>query len=267
MPICPDGKNFISTKSSRLSSEQAGIITLIRESLFSGAQLAIPSIDIDMSLASELGVRGLASSAAETTIILPENDLLKLYPAFSPGDLRGVHEPKIGKVLLNDKLWCVETFVHETLHAVSVFANRPDLLQKLRFLMEGLTEFYTGYLLQNAFSFCYETCWRKDTQSVCHCTYQQQVKIWSSLCKLIPISETFRIYFWNGSTDWESQWTAFIQRVQGLGYPKFTDFLRSPGKLPTWVLLHQQCLQVFGRDYERNYSSSDQSLDLSSVKV
>jgi hypothetical protein len=240
----------------------------IRKNLFPGAGFAKPPAELMITPGTLLGSRGLVISADRRAAEISEADLLKMAPGYQPGELRGVYIPMFGKVLLNNRLWCVETLVHETLHGASIFAIREDLDGRLHEIVEGLTEFYTGFLLQREFGFCYGGCWRKDGASACYCTYQQQVKMWSCFCRFIPLAETFRIYFWNGSKDWESEWNKFIKTIGDLGYPKFVDILTSPRKrLPTWLLFHQECARNFGKEYLKNYDSLDRSLDLSAIKV
>jgi len=263
MSLCDAGHSFVETARPNLATQLDSVIATIQSELFPQAQFANPSVWITIRQGS---LARVTIPADVRVIEVQETDVLQMVPGASPGDVRGVYNQDMGKILLNSNLWCIETLVHETLHAVSTFSVRNDLGLKLRLLVEGLTEFYTGYILFKAFPNCYATCWRNESVCGCQCTYKMQVKIWSSLCHFIPIKETCGIYFWNGSSDWESKWVSFIQRIRESGYPKFKDVLQNPKTLG-WALLRQECINNFGSNYKKIYESDEQSLDLSGIKV
>lgn len=263
MSLCDAGRSFVETARLNLATQLDSTITTIQSELFPQAQFANPSVVTTM----RQGPLGQVTVPADVRVVeLQEADLLQLVPGYQPGTLRGVYNPALGKILLNNKLWCTSTIIHETLHAVSTFSVRNDLGRKLLPLVEGLTEFYTGYLLFKAFPNCYATCWRNDSVCGCQCTYGPQVKIWSSLCHFLPIKETCGIYFWDDSRDWESKWTSFIRRIRESGHPTFKDVLQNSRTLG-WALFRQECMNNFGSDYKKIYESDERSLDLSGIVV
>ena len=167
----------------------------------------------------------------------------------------------MGKLFLNQESWCLKTFIHETLHSVSVSSrNSSSFIEYLPFY-EGLTEFYTGFLLKKHYNFCYTGCWRRDEESRCKCSYPKEVKMWLGVCHFIPLSYTFPLYFWNGEDDCVSLWRTFIERIRDYGYTNF-EMIIDQNKKPKWLAFHQEARKRFGRRYLDIYDEISNPLDL-----
>jgi len=181
-----------------------------------------------------------------------------------PGTIRGKYYPSTGKILLNQELWCIKTFIHETMHALSIFSVRGDLALPYNDLIEGLTEFFTGCYLEQYHTACYTNCWRKQEENRCHHSYQIPLKIWSGFSRYISIKETAKIFFWDNNRNWELKWQNFITHINQTGYPKFHNIV-GQRVLPNWLAFHLECKRSFNKEYERIYSSIDKTLDLCGV--
>jgi len=154
--------------------------------------------------------------------------------------------------------------IHEMLHSTSVFVERPDLRGRCDDLMNGLTEFYAGYLMYNYWRECYEA-WRNDMYDVCFITYAPFVKLWGAMCHFICVKELANIYFWLGHSDWERSFQGFVDRIHHLGYPHFRNVLEIRKRIALRVYLEQECRKHFGRQFERILGSWDECLDFSSM--
>lgn len=176
------------------------------------------------------------------------------------GDKRGVYKTrferkaKSGRIFLQKGQWCLKTLLHEALHTVSVFSARKDLGRKFWLLNEGLTEFFTGYLLHRSHGSCHEA-WKTKKYSACSISYFDQVRLWCTLCNFISLQEVQKIYFRDpAAPEWEKIWKQFIQRINKAGYRGFTDAVKGDKK-PKEILKH------FPEDFRRIYHSRDQNLD------
>ena len=166
------------------------------------------------------------------------------YPGF-PATGRGLYDSEVGKIILCQNKWCRETLIHETFHSVSFGAARIDLGRRYLNFFEGLTEFFTGYVMFCRYLDCYEA-WREERYQECSVTYDRFVKLWAAFCRFIRIQELFRVYFWNGTTDWEGKCDEFLTSVHQAGYRNFGDFRRRP--IPTIEMkILGECLKSFGR--------------------
>jgi len=93
--------------------------------------------------------------------------------------------------------WCRKTFIHELFHAISAFSRIPELwkIAKLESdFVEGLTEFFTGYVQYMKYRECY-SAWIKSRYPVCAILYEKDVKLFGAIAQvLIPISDFAKIY-------------------------------------------------------------------------
>lgn len=233
----------------------------IKSTLCIQAQIAgAPSRDKLIRVISG-GVQSTRFLPLENRIIeLPLHDILLNYPQYSRG-IRGLFDYKDGKIFICEGEWCREAILHEALHSVSFLCVRPDLRRRLLNLDNGLTEFFTGYVLYQRYKYCY-SAWRESLFPVCSVIYTAWVKLWGILCRFIPISELKKIYFWDGITRWETLYADFLSVIHQTGYPKFQDILRMPKKLPLEVHFYQECRKNFGKKkFDALYGSTQKSLD------
>lgn len=265
MAVCEEGQDYIDTARTDFAAASARIMDSIRENLYANADFCNPSQNIDIHFMNS--GRSLRVDSFHRVIELEEEDLLELegyrYP---PGSLRGVYKPDYGKVVLNKRLWCIETIFHELLHSTSVTSQNNHLYAQYHDFFEGLTELYTGYVMKQVVPFSYETCWRGDKKSRCHCTYQRDVKIWLGLCHFIPFEYTYPLYFKTDDGRWVDKWYAFIERIRGCGFSRFGNVIDEDRK-PKWLSLHQECAKNFGREYMDIYNDIRNPLDLNLIRL
>lgn len=125
--------------------------------------------------------------------------------------------------ILHRNFWCIKTVIHETLHACSLQTSVPDLDKRYKDFFEGLTEFYTGYVLHKSYPNTYNNCWRTEDKRLCQLTYPLTTKIWNAFSKFIPINHTYPIYFYNGNNNWKELVDEFVKEIQQT-YPQFDNF-------------------------------------------
>lgn len=187
---------------------------------------------------------------------LHEVDILANFPYYSPGSLRGLYDYSSGKIFLSKDRWCLKTLIHEGFHSVSFFAVRPDLRRKLLYLNEGLTELFTGYILYKRYMECYKA-WKQDLYEVCSVTksaYLPWVKLLASFCRFVPLTELYKVYFWDGTANWEKRYHEFLAAIHRAGYPRFQDIMRKPKPTLEMSLL-RECKKVFGKRFDSIYYS------------
>lgn len=155
--------------------------------------------------------------------------------------------------------------IHETLHSLSFTCIRRDLARRYLNLFEGLTEFFAGYVMFRNYPDCY-VAWKEESYQECSVTYPPSVRLWSSFCRYVPISELLKIYFWDGSRNWEAKYSNFLQAIHQAGYPNFGDFRRQPTPTIEARIL-EECLRNFGRnEFLRIYRGSlAETLDFSQM--
>ena len=261
MSLCDGGREFIdSSRKDHFTGVSRVIMDQIRSSLFSNAEPTNPSQTINIPFRSG---RQLQANRDIKVVELQEEDILELTGyRHSLGQLKGAYVPDLGKLFLNHELWCLKTFIHETLHSVSVTSKNSLFHREYLSFYEGLTELYTGYLLKKHYNFCYNDCWRRDEESRCKCTYSKDVKMWLGVCHFIPFNYTFPLYFWNGENNLASLWRTFIERIRDYGYINF-EMIIDQDRKPKWLAFHQEARKRFGRTYLDIYNEIMNPLDLS----
>lgn len=95
---------------------------------------------------------------------------------------------------------------------------------------------------------CYQA-WKENVYDVCSVTYPQMVKISGAFCRFVSINELAKIYFWDGTRNWESRYDQLLYYVRQLGFPQFGDFVRRAG-LPIEVRFKEECFRTFGRRFQ-----------------
>ena len=111
-----------------------------------------------------------------------------------------------------------------------VVAGRGVYIAKLeRDIVEGLTEFFMGYVLYTRYWECY-IAWIKSRYPVCAISYEKDVKLFGAIAQvLIPISDLAKIYVYNPSIDWYEQYRGFLDNYN------MEDFLiNKPKKKRKW---------------------------------
>ncbi len=166
---------------------------------------------------------------------------------------RGLYDVEKGKIILVCGNWCRETLIHETLHSVSFSAVSTSFWRYIN-LFEGLTEFFTGYILYGLYPECF-AAWKEQRYHECAVTYASFVKLLSAFCRFLRIQDLLPVYFWNGTNNWNAQFAQLIDTIHQAGYPGFQDFRLRPG-LTIETRFMDQCLNNFGKvQFKNTYES------------
>jgi len=233
----------------------------IRKTLFSEACFANPSTRFQRTVQTEEGlIFPLLLDSSQRITQVPETVVRTLLGAFPYDVVRGVTLYEVGKILLSENQWCIETLIHEVLHSLSIFAVRTDVGQHYRLMVDGLTECLTEHVLSRYHAGTYNSCLRAKG-TYCTLTYPYETKIWCALASVIGYDRIVPIYFWTGRTDWETIFDEFAQAIRKAGYPKFENVLKAPGKLAVMARLHQECGRRIGAIYGKAYRQLSERYD------
>jgi len=208
---------LVDTTRSGLISMRNSILDLIRMHLCRDADQVNPPTSANLQITQPFQTR-YTSPAEELVLEIDAMDLFR-HIGITDFGMRGCYKPSEGKIYLVKNKWCLETLIHETLHACSINSKDPELTRYDQ-LFDGLTEFYTGYLLFHEFNECYTNCFMPAGQ-LCEMVYDPYTKLWATLCHFISLRNTLGIYF---PTDnlWDDEVDTFVQRINDLGFPKFS---------------------------------------------
>lgn len=111
---------------------------------------------------------------------------------------------------------------------------------------EGLTEFFTGYILFKDHRTCYDS-WKRGTFRECKLSsYKSKVKLWCTFCNFIELGEVIKLYFWTGSCTWDQHYTRFLTAIHNAGYPDFRDIFNLGND--TEMLFTQECIYISHSD-------------------
>jgi len=159
-------------------------LNLIQTHIFPNARRVNPSQAVTLTLSSPPIQHTISPS--ELVFEIDKIDFDKKLKIDTTG-YKGCYIREEGKMYLCRDNWCIETIIHETLHACSR-ENESTELDKYYPFFEGLTEFYTGLILFREYQQCYENCFRTDIERLCQITYEELTRLWmASLPYLINI--------------------------------------------------------------------------------
>lgn len=134
--------------------------------------------------------------------------------------IRGAYDPLKKEIVLFEPWWCRRTLVHETLHSLSFFYRDESLIDKSlgewRFIVEGFTEFFTGYVLyvlRKRFS-CY-LYWLNRSYLPCRISYEPYVKVLGALAQvLVSLEDLKRLFFYSRQVDWKQLYRSFLKKYE-----------------------------------------------------
>lgn len=227
-----------------LEAQRNIVLQDIRNSLCVQARVATPSTSCQLRIATCGAPTWVYISSDKRIIELDFVDIRANYSFFSPQD-RGLYDYTNGKILLSLGKWCRETLIHEVLHSVSFPCVRRDLGRRYNLIFEGMTELFTGYVMFRHYSDCHNA-WKEKQYQECSATYEPYIRLWASFCRFIPMPELLKVYFWDGTRDWEGKYSSFLRAIHQAGYPNFGDFRRRPTPTVETKIL-EECLRNFGR--------------------
>lgn len=233
-------------------------ISDIKDFLFRNARHVNPSIRCSINVGGGIRIPLPASTRISE---VPKSIWLNAFP--NKRSARGLHLPSFGKILLHQHNWCRKTLIHEALHSLSAFNVRSDLRPYI-FLREGITEFFTGYVLFRKYSKCYQA-WKHETYPECKITYKRQARLWCAFCNFISTKEVVKIYFWGPSISWRQCYNQFLNAIHSAGYRNFRDiFTLAPTPTLEEVFI-QECIDNFGPAFLSVLQSRKRSLDYSKI--
>jgi len=219
------------------------IFDLIRKYLFPNAVQVNPPRSVTLQI-SKPTRKQYTSPAQELILEIEAMDLFQHLRTMIPG-LRGCYRAMEGKTYLVKGMWCLETLIHETLHACSRPVLEPEL-KRYDELFDGLTELYTGYILFKEYQKCYTDCFISTGQQ-CEITYYDYTKLWTAFCNFISLENTLGIYFPTEKI-WDDEVDLFVSRIKKLGFNKFTNPFGQAG-LSSVTRFEIICNKTFGDDY------------------
>lgn len=169
------------------------------------------------------------------TLMLPKRQIRPLTLGwYDPSDKAIVLEPN----------GCRKTLIHEILHSLSYFTREPqlaELMMKEKELIEGINEYFTGYILYMKYKQCYNF-WVGQKYPACNISYERYVRLVGATIKtLVSIQDLAKIYFYDQNVIWSDAYSAFLEKY-GLN-----DFIvNKPRKIESFLLLKQSITKVLG---------------------
>lgn len=250
---------LVDTSPSGLNDLTEQALKLIQKHVFSNARRVNPSQAVTLSLSYQQTEYTI--SPAELVFEIEKIDFDKKIETDTTG-YRGCYIREEGKIFLARGNWCIETIIHETLHACSR-ESESDELDKYYPFFEGLTELYTGFILFKEYQLCYQNCFRTNIGRLCQITYEELTKLWMAFCNFVPLNVTTALYFNNNST-WDKATKNFENTVNQLGFPNFRNPF-SKGKLSTDLKFAIQCRRAFGTEFDEICESKNRYVDYTNV--
>lgn len=157
-----------------------------------------------------------------------------------------------GVIFLRENHWCKKTLNHESLHSFQniEFEDKPELKN----MIEGLTEFFTGYLLFKECIPCYNS-WLAGTYSICSPSYLQWVKMYGAFCHFLPINLLKNLYF-QDEKSWDERYNSFLTTIQQSGFPTFSNPFEGKRKVPLELRFLQEFHSSFGKQKFNSFFNS-----------
>jgi len=166
-------------------------------------------------------------------------------------DYIAIYLPLDGKIYLQEDMWCLCNFVHETLHSRSILSKKNGPYPNLYFVYEGITELLTGWILQSEFKECFSS-WT--TIEICFLKiYLRWVKIWNYFSWKIGIKKIIDIYFDYSLTD---PLEALVELAINKGYKIKNVFSPYDPNTDLESKFTDELSEVFGTDFDE-YLASD----------
>ncbi len=244
----PDGLNNLTNMA----------LQLIQKHIFKNAKRVNPSTAVTVDISYPPSLHTISPSE-----LVFEMDKIELDRKLEVDThaIKGCYNRDEGKIYLNKELWCVETIIHETLHACSR-TSEDDRLDRYIPLYEGLTEFYTGYILFSEFGECYKNCFQTNFGRLCQMTYEDTTKLWVAYCNFIGLSSTLGLYF-NTGKSWDEEVKNFVENVKKQ-FPKFSNPF-AKGGLSTQLKFEMLCRNTFGEEFRRICKNRERFVDFSKI--
>lgn len=233
---CLDGERLISLVcSDRTDAFTDEILNVIVHELSPSTLRTNRSEAVTLKFPGPTGDHSYTTS--QWTIILDKIDFSTRFPEHNPDLVQGIYDASQNKIFLNRELFCLKTIVHECLHSCSWGSYDPFLQINESIMFDGLTEFFTGYILAKHFPNSF-ACWIDPNPYLCNMNYVNVMKIFSSLCTFISILTLTKIYFYDPYSNFNSAFSDFITEVRKVS-PGFNNPLGK--EIPTYWGIKTEC--------------------------
>jgi hypothetical protein len=245
LDICEYGGSLIRDSSTEDHLEKLldDVLVLIKKHLFTDAKLEYLTQELFLDLKYPLPQKKI-STRQQRILILDKDDMVNnnLSDIYEIDRIKGKFFYPHGKIYLVKGAWCIETLIHEALHGCSVIGSFSfGEFERYRELNEGLTEFFTGYLLYKEYNDTYENCW-KSSDRLCYMTYSATTRFWSTLCQFIPIRDIIPVFFPNNKgVSWESSFELFISKINDHNGTKIRNPITVKGQNPFHEIIKKDC--------------------------
>jgi hypothetical protein len=264
LATCVDSDPFVTIARSNFDQALADALADIRTELYPAASFVMAQPDV-----FNYSNYGLPTIIARGSNRLSELDPLLFEVTIGKG-LIGNYYPSIGRIFLKKTKWCRHTLIHETLHSVSTFADQHNIRTAIqyRFLNEGLTELFSGYILWKKYNSCY-VFWKNRYPNV-RCTssesYHKWTRLWYTFCRFVPFNTVAELFFNDNHLLWADQWSNFLQDISNIGYT-FSDPLRRSQGIPEDRFL-LECKKSFGENQvEKIFEKDSYDFDFSKLMI
>lgn len=245
-----------------IDTNLAEALSDIRETLYHGANFA-----------KEPGLFSYTDFGLPRTLYPGANKATELdeflYDNIIDRGSRGGYKPQHGRIFLRRGSWCRDTLIHETLHSVSIFAYDQNIRigDRYPFLREGLTELLNGHVLWRRYPQCFDAWKDKTYRQWCSLEgYEDITRIWYTFCRFVNLGEVERLYFGNGSFDWNRAWSQFIRSINDAGYDFEDPFQGRVGRFQDRFVV--QCRRAFGKyEFDRIFEMESSDLDYGSIAL
>jgi hypothetical protein len=174
-----------------------------------------------------------------------------------------------GAILLREnkdsESYCRNTVIHETLHSVSLYSriwNKPlGIIERHRFLSEGLTECLAGYVLAKKYPECFDT-YRLSLSDKCKISYRPTTKLFCSLAQVVGI-QPLADFFLSKEPSFVQPWNQLIKSINALGFKNF-NFPLDASKVFREDDFRDQCMKL--GEFRKIYTSAFRSIDFMAIK-
>jgi hypothetical protein len=142
------------------------------------------------------------SEATESILEIDPQYWLKIQRDYEMRRILSYYHPESGKIVLKGGCnWCLCNVIHEILHSRSRFSRHPSPPWNAEFIVEGITELLTGWILMHEYPLCYKN-WREIERSCFLKPYLPYVKLWLYLCThRLAVPKIMGLYLDNTAPD------------------------------------------------------------------
>jgi hypothetical protein len=161
-------------------------------------------------------------------------------------DIAGYYDIQNGTIFLDNKKWCMDTLMHETLHSRSAFSKKP-CYPNFDFVIEGITELLVGLVFKRTLLDCY-LVWQT-IDNCFHNSYDEFVQPWHYLTYKINFDQIIELYFNQRINDPIQE----LGRILGKSCDKAFEKLFS-NYSPTEATFREKFIDLMGKLYGSEFA-------------